>query len=418
MKRHIIFLIFSICTNILLAQESFRTEVLSSNIKSLQIRNAADWYAPPVIELNSDNFLEINFDELSHDYMDYYYTIVHCNADWKPSMLSLSEYLTGFDNNPVEDYVTSFNTQVDYTHYRITLPNDRVGFRVSGNYVLSVYRADDRNNIVLRTCFSIIEKQVNVGAGVNFSTDIDHFKKHQQLSVNVNYMGYPVQNAMTDLKVFVYQNNRPDNAVQLKQPYLISNNQITYEHSRDLIFEGGNEFRRFECVNFRYNGIGVERVDYLEPYTHVSLYPDQSRTNNYSYDQDQDGRYMIRTSQGSDDNSEGEYMYVHFTLPWDDPLSIQGSVYLNGEFTHYAFDNNSKMMYNFEQKAFEKSILLKQGSYNYQYLVVPKNSEKGQIEPIEGNFYQTENEYRIMVYHRPVGGRYDKLVGIAVVQSK
>ena len=414
MKRTVFF-ICCLITGFLYAQ-SYRTETLSSQIKSLQVRNSKDWYAPPVINLSGDDYIEIVFDELSHNFRNYHYSIVHCNADWTPSMLSSIEYLTGFDSNPVEDYVTSFNTQVDYTNYRISLPNDRVGFKVSGNYVLSVYEQSNKS-VVLRACFSVIEKSVTVGAGVTGNTDIDSYKKHQQLSVRVNYAAYPVQNAQTDLYVYIIQNNRPDNSVKLNQAYLIGNNEITYEHNKELIFEAGNEFRRFECVNFRYNGLGVDIIKYFEPYTHVVLEHDRVRNRNYSYDQDQNGRYMIRTSQGSDDDSESEYMFVHFTLPWENPL-IEGTVHLNGELTNYIFNDNSKMIYNFERNAFEKSLLLKQGSYNYQYLFVPTRSKQGQTGLIEGNFHETENEYRIMVYHRPFGGRYDRLVGMGGVQSR
>lgn len=413
--KYCCFFVFCCVTGIISAQ-SYVTESLSPRIKSLQVRNVDDWYAPPVIDLNKGEYLEVNFDELSHGYKDYYYSIIHCNADWTQSMLSTFEYLTGFDNNPIEDYVTSFNTQVDYTHYRITLPNDRVGLKVSGNYMLSVYDQSDKQ-VVLRACFSVIERSVNTGASVSATTDIDSHRNHQQVSVRINYSAYPIQNPMTDLQVFVFQNNRLDNQVKLNQASFMGTNEIVFEHNKDLIFKAGNEFRRFECVNFRYNGLGVNSIEYFEPYTHIVLEKDLPRTRNYVYDQDQDGRYMIRTSQGEDNDSEGEYMFVHFSLPWEDPL-LEGTIHLNGELTGYLFNDDSKMIYNFERKAFEKSLLLKQGSYNYQYLFVPTRSTIGQTRLIEGDYYQTENEYRVMVYHRPPGGRYDKLIGMIAVQSR
>ena len=233
----------------------------------------------------------------------------------------------------------------------------------------------------------------------------------------VNYPNYTVQNPTRELKIYVIQNNRTDNQVVLSNPHSITPQGIIYDFNRSLIFPGGNEFRRFECVNFLYNGMGVEQVDYFEPYTHVTLYADRLRTANYSYDQDQNGQYMIRTSQNRDSDSEGEYMFVHFSLPWEDPL-IPGRIYLNGELTNYSFNEESKMEYDFERKAFVKTLLLKQGSYNYQYLFVPSNTKKGETALIEGDFYETENEYRILVYHRPLGGRYDKLVGINAIYSK
>lgn len=416
MNRLFSFFFIISCLAATISAKTYRTETFTPQIKSLQVRNANDWYAPPVIVLNATDHIEIKFDEMSHNYRDFYYSLIHCNADWTPSNLSPFEYISGFEENPVEDYATSFNTQVDYTNYRITLPNDLVQFKIPGNYVLTVYQRDDRR-IVLTACFSVLEEELLVGANVRYNTDVDSHRSHQQLAIKVNLGNTYIQNPASDLKIYVIQDNRMDNMVHLKNPYLTGSGSVTYDYNRDLIFSGGNEYRRFECVNFRYNGLGVERIDYFEPYTHVVLQHDKPRTANYSYDQDQDGRYMIRTSQGNDDDSEGEYMFVHFFLPWDDPL-IPGTIHLNGELTNYLFNDDSKMIYDFEKKAFMKSILLKQGSYNYQYLFVPTKSEKGETALIEGNFYQTENEYRIMVYHRPIGGRYDKLIGMSVVQSK
>lgn len=402
--------------SVCISAKAYRTETFVPQIKSLQVRNSSDWYAPPVIELGGRDRIEISFDELSHNYRDYYYSLIHCNADWTKSNLSPFEYISGFEENPLEDYAVSFNTQVDYTNYRISLPNDMMQLKISGNYVLTVFQRDDRK-IVLTACFSVLEEKITVGTNVRYNTDVDNFKKHQQVSIKLNFSNYQVQSPSTDFKVYVSQNNRTDNQVLLKSPYLVGTRDVTYDYNPELIFPGGNEFRRFECVNFRYNGIGVERIDYFEPHTHVVLYPDKPRTAYYTYDQDQDGKYLIRTSQGNDDDTEGEYMFVHFSLPWEDPL-IPGTIHLNGELTNYIFNEDSKMIYDFEKKAFMKSVLLKQGSYNYQYLFVPMNSEKGETGLIEGNYYQTENEYRVMVYHRPIGGRYDKLIGMNVLKSK
>ncbi len=50
------------------------------------------------MELNGNENIEIKFDFLDLDVHYFYYTIIHCNADWTPSDLSESEYLDGFNN--------------------------------------------------------------------------------------------------------------------------------------------------------------------------------------------------------------------------------------------------------------------------------------------------------------------------------
>ena len=62
-------------------------------------------------------------------------------------------------------------------------------------------------------------------------------------------------------------------------------------------------------------------------------------------------------------------------------------------------------------------MLLKQGSYNYQYLAVPAGTMTGVTGIVEGDFYPTVNEYLIKVYYREPGGRYDRLLGTTVLFS-
>ena len=201
------------------------------------------------------------------------------------------------------------------------------------------------------------------------------------------------------------------------QPMSILENQISYTYNRNLIFPAGNEYRRMEFLSNKYNGMHVENISFHNPYYNVELMTDYKRDKGtYQYDQDQDGRFFIRCSDCNDPDTEADYYIVHFTLACD-PLP-DGSVYLNGELFNNVLDEKSKMGYNFETKQYEKAVLLKQGSYNYQYLFVPTGSTIGQTGPIEGNYYQTQNEYSIYVYYRPMGARYDRLIGVTTVRNE
>ena len=160
----------------------------------------------------------------------------------------------------------------------------------------------------------------------------------------------------------------------------------------------------------------VESISFHNPYYHVELMTDYRRDQlSYQYDQDQDGRFFIRCSNCNDPDSEADYYIVHFTLAMD--LIPDGNVYLNGELYNNVLDEKSKMGYNPETHQYEKSVLLKQGSYNYQYLFVPNGQTVGQTGPIEGNFFQTENEYSIYVYYCPMGARYDRLIGVTSIRN-
>ena len=392
-----------------------RNEILVPTIKTLQVIANDNWMAPPVVNLNSDDFIEISFDDLTHEYHRYIYKITHCNADWTPSDLTEIDYLNGFNNSPIDDYKNSFNTTMLYTHYKFHFPNDDVQIIASGNYVVTVYNDDnDEDTPVLKACFSVLEKSVGVTTSVTSNTDIDTNASHQQVSFTINYGGYTINSPQNEIKAQVFQNSRWDNMVTNLQPTYVSPGQLQYVHNRNLIFEAGNEYRRFEITNVHYATQGVDYVRYFAPYYHATLFPDQARRN-YSFDQDQNGKYYIRYNLGEDNETEADYIFVHFALDWDTPLT-DGDFYLQGEFTNDRFIPAYKLTYNPQDMAYEGVQLLKQGAYNYMYLYVPNGSSKGQTGPAAGNFYETENEYMVLVYHRPFGGRYDKLIGMQMVK--
>ena len=378
-----------------------RNEILVPDVKTIQVIANGDWMAPPIVSLNPEDYLEISFDELTHQYHRYIYKITHCNADWSPSGLSEIEYLNGFNNNTIDDYKNSFNTTMQYTHYKLFLPNDDVQITASGNYILTVYDDNENDKPILNACFSVIEKQVGVSATVSSNTDIDTNASHQQVSFNINYSGYSISNPFNELKVQVFQNQRWDNMVTNITPTYQSPGLLQYVHNQNLIFDAGNEYRRFEITNVHYATQGVDYIRFFDPYYHAVLFPDEARRN-YSFDVDHN-------------ETEADYLFVHFTLDWEEPLT-GGNFYLQGEFTNDRFIPSYKLTYNPEAHAYESVQLLKQGAYNYMYLFVPDGSTKGETGPAAGNFYETENEYMILVYHRPFGGRYDKLVGMQTVK--
>ena len=267
---------------------------------------------------------------------------------------------------------------------------------------------------MLVACFSVAESEVCIEAEVTGNTLIDTYQRHQQVNFSVLKKNLNIIHPQTDLKIRVVQNNRPDHVVRKIMPSGILSDRIVYENLRELIFPAGNEYRRMEFLSSKYNGMRVEGISYHNPYYHVDLmkdYPSSMAT--YEYDQDQNGRFYVACSRCDDANTEADYYIVHFSLAM--PEAKGGKVYLNGDFMQNTFDANSEMVFNPDSRQYEKAILLKQGNYNYQYLYVPEGETTGQTGSIEGDFHQTENEYTIYVYFRPMGTRYDRLIGVQTV---
>ncbi len=409
--KQLLILLISLLSFTLSAQEN---ATFVPNIRSLRVMLNGEWDTPPVMIMGRNDFVEISFDDLTHEYKRYSYTIQHCNADWQPSDLLESDYLDGFNNVVLDDYEQSMNTKMEYNRYSFTLPNDDINLLVSGNYRVQLFE-DDRNEPVAQCCFSIMEPHVTIASEISGNTDIDTYKSHQQISFNINHTNYTIRNPHQELMVSVYQNRRIDNAVHGVKPTFIQQNQLRYTHNRSLIFNAGNEFRRFEILDEYIPTMHVERMDYHEPYYHATLFTDEKRIN-YIFDKDQDGRYYVRNNKDIDNETESDYFYTHFRLAM--PQVPGGDIYICGDLTNNRFVDYNRMTYNPIEHTYEATLLLKQGSYNYQYLFVPNGKTRGYTVTAEGNFHQTENEYQIYVYHRPFGERYDKLIGFTTIKNQ
>jgi hypothetical protein len=393
----------------------FRTGTFSDHIKTLRVLVVDNWEAAPVIDLHKNNQVEINFDVLGAAPEYYTYRIFHCNADWTPSQLIESEYLAGLQNNPVEDYANSFNTKMDYVNYRLLIPNDNVSLKVSGNYVVQII-SSETNEPVLNACFSVVEPQATLQMQVSAVTDNGANSRYQAVSFEVSY-GNEIKSPAQDLKVYVLQNNRSDNEAALVKPLNIQNKKVFYDHNPALIFAAGNEYRSFEMTTTNYAGMNIGAIEYHSPYYHSILRPDLLRsTRAYFLYDDIDGRIFIRNSDATDSDIEADYQFVHFYLPCEKPFLEK--VYILSEAFNNILDARSQMDYSFKDKGYVKAVLLKEGYYNYLYVTQANPSSPATTELIEGDFYQTENEYRVMVYSRTMGMRYDKLIGVQTLQFK
>lgn len=382
------------------------------HIRTLQSSLNGNPFAPCVINLGSDDRIFFSFDHLSDDRNYFRYRLIHCNANWQPSLLSEQEYIDGFNEASVEDYAFSHSTTVNYVNYRFAFPNAQISPLVSGNYLLQLYDESDPEHVLAQWRFMVSEQKASISSSITSRTDVDYNESHQQLAVEVTTDRVDVEDPFNDLTIMIQQNGRLDNEAALHHPLRMSARTAVFEHLPQLIFDAGNEYRRFETVSVNYPGMKISDIEYIHPYYHTIVDKDFARnTNPYYYDSTQQGRFKIREYDSDDSDVAADYVVVHFTL--DYPPSPDLMIFIDGDLTSRRFDENSRMTYNPVLQQFEKVMLLKQGSYNYQYLAVPAKANRGYTSFIEGDKYQTINEYIIKVYSRRPGDRYDRLLGVS-----
>lgn len=395
------------------AAKDTMTGTPNDKVKSLRIFNPLDPYGPPVLRLGSDDVLVVNFDILSDDRDYLRYRLLYCTADWRPSTLVDSEFLDGFNEGEITESRFSEATLVHYVNYTLTIPNADVRPLLSGNYLLQIYPESDPDDVWAQCRFMVSEDRVRIDGHVTSRTDVDYNASHQQLELAVDTRESGVDDPFNDLFVVVQQNGRLDNEVAMRQPLRMSGTTSIYEHQPQLIFEAGNEYRRMETVSTGFPTMGVEQVEYIDPYYYHVLATDEPRSDSqYLYDETQKGHFVIHEYNSADPDVQSDYTVVVFSL--DMPYDPDTMVFLDGDFTMRRFDENARMQYNRERGRYERLMLLKQGAYNYQYLVVPPGGRRGYTAQVEGDKYQTLNEYTVKVYERRPGSRSDRLLGVAL----
>lgn len=395
--------------------QTYRTQALSDEIHTIQVNAGGDWQRLPIIQLDNNDYIQINFDRLgANSYKSLRYRLVNCYADWTRSTLLDVEYVDGFNDILIDDFAQSINTTIDYTNFNLEIPNDRQRIKLSGNYAVEVYEEDNPDKVLLTACFSILKPEVSITGSVSSNTDIDSNKEHQQVSFVINTSDLRIRDVFTDLKVFIRQNNRIDSQKSFVKPTYVQGNRLVYEFNKDLIFEAGNEYRRFESVSYRYNGLHIESTQYRRPYYYTFIAPDKIRAGKvYVYDKDQNGRFLIRNAEGQDSNTDADYFVTNFTLKADNPFLEP--IYFNGAFTNDEFNEKTLMKYDYNKNEYHGEMLLKQGAYNYQYLA--KSGKDYTESLIEGNYFQTQNQYYILVYHRPMGFQSDNLIATLLLTT-
>ncbi|MFI1745563.1 DUF5103 domain-containing protein [Thalassobellus sediminis] len=376
-------------------------------IKTINFKGNTPETQLPILKLGEYVILE--FDALNGDEADYYYKIDHFNYDWTPSVLMKSEFLDGFDNQRIRNYENSYNTYQIYSHYKLTIPNEQTKkLKVSGNYMLSIYNYDDE--LVFSRKFMIYEDKVNVGVNIKRSRSIEFIEEKQRVDIVVGSENMQFNNPKHTVKALIVQNNNLNTAISNLKPLYTIGNKLIYKYDNETSFWGGNEYLNFENKDVRAANTGIQFIDLQDLY-HNYLFTNVVRTNNpYTYNPDINGNYVITNIDADDPSIESDYVWMHFSLLASDYLKDK-TVHVYGNFNNYVIDESTKMAYNEGENIFTNTILLKQGFYNYKYVVV-NNDNTFDEGAISGNYYQTENNYKVIIYYRDLGARYDKIIGI------
>lgn len=397
MKKEILFGLLLLATTL-----QAGNKIYSPMVKTLTTIVNNDWQNRPVMELGSRDVLHIGFDELSHDSHRYICHLTRCEADWSETTdVFESDWLQGFNDFPLDDYQNSLNTTVNYTHYEFTIPNSQCMIRMSGNYRLSIFDEDNGHEKILDAEFYVVEPVVNIGLNLTTNTDIDVNKSHQQVSINLEYKDLNVIRPDDEIYTVVMQNWNEQTARLNPAPQYTYHQGLRWEHQRELIFDAGNEYHKFEVLDVSHPTMGIDRIGWDGKRYQAFPFTTTVRRN-YLTDESANGAFYIRNSNRSEIAYTCDYVWVNYTL--EAPYS--GEIFLQGQWTNNADATAYQMQYDANSQCYIAQVMQKQGYYSYQYV-----DKDGRTAPTEGNFFQTRNKYQVLVYYKGLGDRTWRLVG-------
>lgn len=393
-----------------MAQLSFTAEnkTYRPEIRTVSCYNEQKEQSIPIITLKSAERLIFTFDDLEGGSKNYWYTIEHHNSDWQPSRLSPIDYLENFADDRIVDYDYSSNTLQKFTHYTLSLPNQQISPKISGNYLLKVYLDGDLNKPVVSQRFYVVENRVNAGLEVQPSMEVPLRSTNQKINVNIFHSG-PIQNPSSDLKVVVMQNLIPFSATLTTKPSAIKAGEISYKDPYSNDFSAGNEFRKLDIRSFRALGANVQAINH-DSLNEVILFTDVPASGKYVRTFDENGNFFIRNQDGRDPQTESDYAMVNFSIK---PAASfrDKAIYVVGRFNNYTCSGENKMQYDETSGKFHCRLKLKQGLYDYKYVVKDTKTGKVNETALEGSYFETENSYQVFVYYKNPVSRWQELIG-------
>ena len=416
-KKYLFFILFTIfsCTGF----SQLPDVVYKPNIKCVRFHPYGNQEALPVYNLNSSDQLELNFDDLDANIKSYYYTFQLCGYNWKPVEISPFMYIKGFTQQRVTTNRYSSIAFTKYTHYQAIVPDRNTTITLSGNYLLKIFLDGDTSKLAFTRRFLVLDQKAAIGAKIVQPLTPQWFRTHQKIQFNANITGLNTFSAAQQIKVVILQNNRWDNALKDILPTFVRGSSLEYNTENNSIFPGGKEWRWLDLRSFRLQSDRVDHADYKKTATDIFVKTDIDRSNEkYVYFRDLNGAFLVETYETINPYWQGDFATVHFSLaaPNAQPYPNK-DIYLAGQLTNYEFNDKTKMVFNAEKGIYECTAFLKQGYYNYTYIAVDKTNPAQRMD-MEGNYWETENSYTILMYYKAFTDRADQLIGVGKITSR
>ncbi len=402
--------------------QRYPDEVFLKNIRTIKFTIFGDQASYPIISLNGNDKLELNFDDMDGDVKYYYYTFQLCNSDWSPVQMSYFDYVKGFTQVRINTYRLSSLSLTRYTHYQANLPDRNCIPTKAGNYILKVFLNGDTSHLAFTRRFLVVDNRLAIGAQVQQPFAQRYFRTHHKLQVQVSTKNVSVTYPQQQIKLVILQNYRWDNCLKNINPVFFRENMVQYTNENEMLMPAGKEWRWLNLRSFRLLGDRVAKQQNTDTSFNLFVQEEKPRSGQqYFFFNDLNGMYINETTENINPYWNADYASVHFQfVPPGKQAYVNKDVYVFGEITNYGLGDSARMRFSEKNGSYETTLFLKQGYYDYMYATTDRSNQRMNYSTdlTENNSWETENVYLVLVYYRELGGRYDQLLGIAKLNSQ
>jgi hypothetical protein len=372
----------------------------SGNIRSITFYKNNHPGAAPIIRLNSDDQLELQFDDMSSDANSFTVRITHQNQDWSESSLNPVDYSTNYEDQ-ITNGVQSKANNPPYTHYKYLFPNRDFKPKVSGNYLLHIYDFSTGKELFSLPFFVTEQKKMVKTHIETLYNQGTRYLRHNQLFATYDYPNF-VEFPQLDLSIEFVQNQfwgraRKAGIKDISQPGVIK-----FHDSRNNLFVATYEFRqldldpldgnKYRVLSYRPETIPPEIV-LRRDVVNLDINPPERKS--YKFGE-------------PNNNRDSEYANVHFSLEVPSSYKVNGPIYIYGSFNNWSIQDENKMQWDTKSAMYKGQAFIKEGKYDYKYAVL-KNGEVDDLR-LDASFAATKQQYFTFVYFRDPQMHYDRLL--------
>lgn len=382
-----------------------------SSFQSIQLYRKSNRNNPPIISLNKNEKLVLEFDELTSLSGQFRLKFEHFDQNWNPSNIPEAWFLDGFNELTITGGEKNSLSKPNYFHYKTEFPNRQLKFLTSGNYMLHVI--DYSSNTKLFSLPFFITEQAGeltsrsetvYNSGSNFSS-IDQLFSIYEYPAEVEFPQF-------DLSFEFVQNRFWGSSKSTKTFDTTTPEKVRFYTTREQSFSSSFDFVPLDLTDLNINLDKIEdwQPEFIPP--KIILKRDV-----LNFSSSPSTRYNSRFGN-PEASRDARYAEVSFRFVSGTLNTENSSIYVAGDFNSWRITNSSKLSYNRSTNLWTTKLIMKEGIYRYKYFQKITSSKNSEILPINDSITDQNQEYISFVYYRDPVRSYQRLLSTDLFRSK